>query len=87
MIGRVESSISGVRPKRTHKGGINPNAIMPDPNDAGRDIVADTCVDALRQFKTISGAAELNAIKVTAATSSGISYWSIKTSTATDHSI
>ena len=60
-----------------------PKAIIPDPRVAGseRD---DACSAALAQLSNISGAAELNAIRVTAATSSGISYWSIKTSIAED---
>ena len=63
----------------THSGGINPNAIIPDPKQAGRD-KEDLFSKAPIVFKTISGQALPKAINVTAATSSGILNCSIMTS-------
>lgn len=69
----MESVISWRWLSRTHSGGIRPNAIIPDPSVAGRDR-EDAWSAALTLFSRISGAAELNATNVTAATSSGMSY-------------
>jgi hypothetical protein len=66
----------------THIAGMIPKAMSPEPHVAGSDREADLCLDADMQLSKSSGEAELSAISVTAATSSGMPYWSISTSRA-----
>jgi hypothetical protein len=70
--------------RSTHIAGMIPNAMRPEPHVAGRESDADLCLEADIQLSRSSGEAELSAINVTAATSSGMPYWSIRTSRAID---
>lgn len=48
-----------------HNGGINPKAIIPDPNIAAMD-KSDVCATALTELRNSSGAADPKATNVTA---------------------
>ncbi len=64
-MGYSFSFIRGCGALIIQSGGINPNAIIPEPRIAARER-SDVCATALTEFRNSSGAADPNATKVTA---------------------